>query len=290
MWTAFLLLLPSSCVTVAGDRILAADLAPAVSAFASLDPQTVIGFAPLPGVERRLSRNELVRALGQGAAAQDLPPSICVTRSSRPVDPEWIRRAMRAVLPEDAELQLLQWPDFPLPAGRPEFALAGLRAAAEPGRYKWRGKWIVDSGPRSLPLAATVRIRLRRPVLVATRSLEAGAVVTPDDFALDWREVALPSPPAPAEPSSLAGYKVRRPLQAGQTVEPANLTPPQAARPGETVTLVCESGAARIALEAQALTAGRLGDVILVKSLLNGKRLRARLEAPGRAVALRSPR
>jgi flagella basal body P-ring formation protein FlgA len=290
MWTAFLLLLPSSCVTVAGDRILAADLAPSVRAFESLDPQTVVGFAPLPGLERRLSRSELVRVLGQGTAAQDLPPSICVTRSSRPVDPEWIRRAMRAVLPEDAELELLQWPESPLPAGRPDFALAGLRAAAEPGRYNWRGKWISDSGARSMPLAATARIRLRRPVLVATRALEAGAVVTPDDFALDWREVVLPPPPAPAEPSSLAGYKVRRPLQAGQTVEPGSLVPPQAARAGETVTLVCESGAARIALEAQVLTAGRLGDVILVKSPLNGKRLRARLEAPGRAVALRSPR
>ncbi len=288
MWMPLLLLMQSGCVAVSGDQIRAGDLAPFVAALSNLDPQTVIGYAPLPGLERRLTRSDMRRAVGASAAFPELPASVCVVRAASSMGAGEILSAMRAALPEDAELHLLDWTAAPVPSGRPEFSMTGLKRTAEPGRYVWRGRWIPEQGGRSIPVAARVRIRLRRPVVVAARAVESGAVLAPEDLAVEQRDVPLPPGPAQPEPRTLAGYRTRRPLAAGQPVELAQLIPPPAARAGQTVTLICQSGTARILLEAEALTAGRLGDVILVKSPLNGKRLRARLEGPGRAVAERS--
>lgn len=288
MWMPLLAFLQIGCVAVSGDQIRAGDLAPLAAAFSSLDPQTFVGYAPLPGLQRRLTSNDMQRALGARAAALELPASVCVVRAASAIGGDEILYAMRAALPEDAELDLLDWTAAAVPAGRPEFSLAGLRRTSEPERYVWRGRWIPERGGRSMPLAARVRIRLRRPVIVAARAIASGAVLGPEDLTVEQRNVPLPPPPAQPEPWTLAGYRTRRPLAAGQAVELAQLVPPPAARAGQTVTLICQSGTARIAVEAEALTAGRLGDVILVKSPLNGKRLRARLEGPGRAVAERS--
>lgn len=288
MWTPLLFLFQAGCIAVSGDRILAGDLAPSVAAFSAIDPRTVIGYAPLSGLERRLTRSELRHALGSRGAAADLPASLCVVRRTARIRPEEILAAMRTALPEDAALELIDWTAAAMPAGRPTFSPAGLRRAAEPERYLWRGRWIPEGGGRSIPIAARVRIRLRRPVVVAARFLAPGSVLGPDDTIQELRDVALPLGPAQPDPRSLAGYRTRRPIAAGQPVDAAQLIPPPAARAGQTVTLISASGRLRVAVEAEALTAGRLGDVILVKSPLGGKRLRARLEGPGRAVVERS--
>lgn len=288
MWMPLLFLMQSGCVAVSGDQIRAGDLAPFVAALSNLDPQAVIGYAPLPGLERRLTLSDMRRAVGASAAFPELPAAVCVVRAASSMGRGEILSAMRAALPEDAELDLLDWTAAAVPLGRPEFSMAGLRRTAEPDRYVWRGRWIPEQGGRSIPVAARVRIRLRRPVVVAARTVESGAVLGPDDLAVEQRNVPLPPGPAQPEPRTLAGYRTRRPLAAGQPIELTQLIAPPAARAGQTVALICQSGTAAIIVEAEALTAGRLGDVILVKSPLNGKRLRARLEAPGRAVAERS--
>lgn len=285
MWT--LILLAQSCVAVPGDRILARDLAPSVGALSSVHPETFFGYAPLPGLERRLTRNDLERALGPGLAGLALPSSVCVVRTGRPVGEAEIRAAMRKALPEDAELDLIHWSQAPVPAGRLEFAAAGLRRTPQPGMYVWRGQSIPESGGRSVPIAAVARIRLRRQIIVAARDIEPGAELTPADWVAEERDVAIPFDNPLPDGYPAAGWRARRRIAAGQPLKPTDWIPPAAARAGQMVTLVCESGAARLAMEAQALTSGRLGDVILVKSPLNGKRLRARLEAIGRAVAER---
>lgn len=283
MWTAILLL--QTCLTVPGDRILARDLAPGLPAFAAVPPETFLGYAPLPGVERRLTRKDLERVLGPGAYGMALPSSVCVVRNGQPIGGEEILLAMRRALPEDAELELLQRPKAVVPPGRAEFPLAGLRKIEDPGLYLWRGRWIPEPGGRSTAIAAQVRIRLRRQILVAARDIEPGVELTPSDWVTEQREVALPFHAPLPEDYRLAGCRPRRRIAAGQPLKQADLIPPEAARAGQVLTLVSGSGAARIAMEAQALTSGRLGDVILVKSPLSGKRLRARLADQGLAIA-----
>ncbi|GIU79212.1 MAG: hypothetical protein KatS3mg005_2450 [Bryobacteraceae bacterium] len=285
MWKAILLL--QSCLAVPSDRILARDLAPSLPALAAAAPETFLGFAPLPGVERRLTRRDFERAIGAGVPSSDLPSFVCVVRNGHAIREDQIRLAMQAVLPEDAELQVIRSPQTIVPPGRPQFAISGLRHTPEPGLYVWRGRWIPEAGGRSVPFAVQVRIRLRRQILVAARDIEPGAELAPGDWAAEVRDVAVPFKSPLPEDFRPAGSKSRRRIAAGEPLKQADLIPPQAVRAGQVLTLISGAGAARIAVEVEALTSGRLGDMVLVKSPLNGKRLRARLADHGLAIAER---
>jgi flagella basal body P-ring formation protein FlgA len=286
VWISFLLFLQGGCIPVAGDRILAADLAPFAEPFRRLDGNAVIAYAPLPGLERRLTRREMRAAAGAGSEA-DLPDSLCVIRAAGPLEPDGIAAAMRASLPDDASLEILGASVWPVPAGRLEFPLSGLRRTAVPGRYRWKGRLVPHGGGPSVPVAVEIRLRLRRLVLVTRDRLEAGAELTEQALVLEERDVELPAPPVAPDPASFAGWRSRRSIEAGQPVSGRDLIPPAAARAGQTVTLIGEGESARVAVEARALTAGRVGDRVLVQSGWNGKRIEARLVGPGRAVAER---
>lgn len=285
MWIAMLLILESGCVPVSGDRIVAADLAPFIEAFRSLDPGRVVAYAPLPGLQRRLTRRELLAAAGSATGAGQLPVSICVVRAAGRIDVAEVAAAMRKSLPADAELEILRAPAWPLPAGRPEFPLTGLRRLAGTGAFQWKGRLIPHGGGRSTPVAVEVRVRLQRPVLVARRAIAAGTVLDAGDLATELRGVGLPPPAAAPDPGAYSGWRARRAIAAGQVVSARDLAPPLAAKPGAAITLIAESQGARVAVEAEAITAGRLGEYLLVKSRLNGKRIRAKLTAPDQAVA-----
>ncbi len=285
MWLAFLFLLEGGCIPVAGDRILAADLAPFVEAFRAVDGRAFVAYAPAPGIERCLSRRELAATAGGRAAAPTLPESVCVVRASVQLDVAAVAEAMRTALPADAELEMLHVPSWPLPAGRLEFPPHGLRRTPQEGVYFWKGRLVPHAGGRTAPVAAKVRIRLQRPVLVAGRDIEAGEMVREGDLIIAERDVGLPPPAAVPASGSYAGWKARRRLEAGRPVLPSALQPPPAAHAGGEIVLTSEVGAARVSLAARAATGGRLGDSILVASPLNGARIRARLTAAGQAQA-----
>ncbi len=94
MWVSFLLLLQSGCIPVAGEKIVAADLAPFAEPFRRLDGSAFLAYAPLPGLERRWTRREL-RALVPGAEETEFPASLCVIRAAAPPQAGEIAAAMR---------------------------------------------------------------------------------------------------------------------------------------------------------------------------------------------------
>ena len=283
-WIAFLLMLDGGCIPVAGDRILAVDLAPFVEAFRGVDGRRFVGYAPMPGLERRLTRRELEAAAGTANGNAQLPDSICVVRVTAKLAAADAAEAIRQSLPPDAKLDILRVPDWPVPAGRLEFPLHGLRATGEGGLYHWRGRLVPHAGGRSWPVPVTVRIRLVRPVLVAGRDVEPGAELSEADLKTEKREVAVPPPGAAPEPGFFVGWTARRRLEAGKPVSTYALQPPPAAKAGQRVVLTAEAGAARVTMEAKALTGGRVGDRLLLKSPLSGGRVRARLTGAGQAV------
>jgi len=284
MLAAFLFLLQTGCVAVHGDRILAGDLAPALPAFKTVDAGLVLGYAPAPGIERWMTRRELGRALKGKVMPSELPARLCVVRASRKVSPAEVAAAMRRALPAGVKLELIQTPDGSLPEGDLGFALSGLRQAGEPGLYHWRGRLTLAGSGRSVPFPVTVRILVRREVAVARRHLAAGETIADGDIATEFREEAFwPDRKAPPAASFL-GWRVRRDLAPGQVVEARQLIAPVAAKAGDRIALVVERGAARLSMEATVLTAGRVGDLVLIRTPLHRRRLRARVAAPGMAI------
>src|SRR5260370_7100243 len=70
----------AACISVPSDRIVVRDLADAVTLFRGLDPETPIGFAPLPGTQRVLAGREIVliaRRHGVIVSARSVSPNVC---------------------------------------------------------------------------------------------------------------------------------------------------------------------------------------------------------------------
>lgn len=279
-----LLALQMGCVEVAGDRITAADLATAVPAFQKLDPAAPLGYAPMTGVMRWLTRRELKALLGGAGVAPELPPAICVVRKAVRPGEDVLAAAMRKALPTDATVVILRGPAAAVPEGELVFQPTGIRPTSLPGVYSWSGRIRPAGGGRSVTVSAVVKIQVRRQVLIAKRTLPAGSILGEGDLAAETLDVGWPPPDPPDAPGAYIGWKTRRPLQAGEIVHERWLAAPLAVKPGSPIALSVEQAGARLRVEALALTGGRKGDTILVKTPFAAARVRARLTGPGEAV------
>jgi flagella basal body P-ring formation protein FlgA len=279
-----LLALQQACVQVSGDRITAGDLAPVITAFERLDPATPLGYAPMIGVVRWLGRKDLAAAFGGPGAAPELPAGICVVRKTVRPNESMLIDAMRKALPPDATVSILRGPAGAVAEGELVFSCSGMRPTGLPGVYSWSGRVRPAGGGRSVSVSAVVKIRIQRPILIAKRSLPAGSTIAEGDLAVEIREVGWPPPDLPGDPAVYVGWRTKRPLEAGDAIDRRWLAAPLAAKPGSRVALSVEQPGARLRVEALALTGGRTGDTIFVKSPFAAVRVRARLTGPGEAV------
>src|SRR5580692_975017 len=83
----------ADCVPVAGERILAGDLARAVPAFASVAPEVVLGYAPSPGGRRTYSAGELARLAGRYGLTVDPGVEACLVRPAETLTRERVTAA-----------------------------------------------------------------------------------------------------------------------------------------------------------------------------------------------------
>ena len=81
-----ILLAAASCVAVDGDRILARDLASASAAFATVEPDAELGYAPAPGASRTFHPAELKRMIARhgGTPGGEVGP-LCIERATLPL-------------------------------------------------------------------------------------------------------------------------------------------------------------------------------------------------------------
>lgn len=126
-----------------------------------------------------------------------------------------------------------------------------------------------------------VRVRRLGEVVVARRALAKGQILTPDDLALERRDLfALPGAPL-AEPSRAVGQTVRQPLAAGTVLQPTMLVAPRLVRRGDLVTIQAEAGAVNVRASGIALADGAAGDRIRVRNALTKKVIQATVAAAG---------
>lgn len=265
----------SGCLAVAGDSITAGDLAPRFPEYTATAADTVIAKSPAPGVQRRLP-------VGSG--------SICVTRRLERLPVEEFRKAIanslqaeEKRLSREIRFEIVQSDRTELPAGRLEFAVASLPKANESGGpVAWRGRLHYGEG-HSLPVYVRLRLWTSSRVCVARRDLAARVDLEGSDCQLETRDF-YPFGPAPVEtPESLEGHVVRTRLGAGQVVFTSDVQKRLDVESGKTVQLSVIRGAARLLLEAKAVTSGRTGQAVVVLYPVTGKRMEALVTGPGEA-------
>jgi hypothetical protein len=160
-----------ACLPVAGGRITAADLAPAVPAFAQLPPELELGFAPNPGLTRVFAPAELNQRLSRYGIQTTASEPVCVEWPMRMITDEDIRSAMLSVLPAGSEIEIASPTQISVPPGPLEFPLNALRNGM------WRG-YVVYDAPRRFPVTMQVKVSVPWTRVIATAPIRAGERIT----------------------------------------------------------------------------------------------------------------
>ena len=280
----------AACISVPSDRILARHLAGAVALFQGLDPETPVGFAPMPGTQRILSGHELV-LLAQRHGVLVIPgaviPDVCVQREAQVILRDEMKAALLAALAiADANLELLEFTSQALPPGRLEFQRTALNKpppSAPESPVVWRGRLIYD-GQHSVVVWARVRITVERPFLIAAEEIPAGVVVRANQVKItSGRQFPFSSPSMDSR-EQVIGKVARRTIVAGQRIVLGALEEPKEVARGERVHVRVVDGPATLSFEGIAESAGKKGESILVRNPASGRNFRAVVEEKGKVV------
>ena len=291
----FAALAHAGCVAVPSDRLTAGELVEVAPILAALDPETTLGFAPLPGTRRIISVHELVliaRRHGILVSPGSVTEDICVERISSPLSREDILAALEAALGlQDATVELVEFSSEPLPHGRLEFSRAGLSKpphAVADAAVVWRGRLLYD-GQHSFSVWAKVKIAVERRILVAAENIPAGSEIRPEQV----KEAISPEFPFPippfTSPNDVAGKVARKNIAAGQRFAPVDLEEPKDVVKGGPVRVRVIDGLAVVSFDAVAEASGKKGDTILVHNPSSGRNFRAVVEEKGKAVVQMAP-
>ena len=286
----------AGCVAVSSDQIMARDLRDAAPPLQKLDPETPLGFSPLPGTQRILSaraltliahRHGLTLTSGDG-----MMPSVCVERAVRRISREEMKAALVGALGmADAELELIEFSEQPVPLGRLEFSRAGLNKPpllAPDNPVLWRGRLVCD-GQRSVMIWAKVKISADRAVLVASEDIAMKTVVGASQIK-DAHERQFPFvEPSLVSRDEIIGKIARRLIPAGQKFAASALSEPMDISKGDTVHVKVVDGSATLSLDAVAQSPGKKGESILVHNPTTGRNFRAVVDEKGKATVRSSP-
>ncbi len=280
----------AACISVPSDRIVARDLAFAAALFQELDPETPVGFAPMPGTRRILAGRELVLiAQRHGVTVRPgaVIPDVCVQREAHVISRDEMRAALLAAIGiAEASLELTEFTSQSLPPGRLEFQ-RGTLTKPPPGAPEspvtWRGRLIYD-GQHSVVVWAKVRITVERALLIAAEDIPAGTVVRANQIKItSGRQFPFSGPSIDTSEQAI-GKVARRSIPAGQRIVPEALEEPKEVARGEKVHVRVIDGLATLSFEGIAESAGRKGESILVHNPASGRNFRAVIEEKGKVV------
>ncbi len=275
------------CVEIEGGRILAKHLAQAWPAFSKVDPEQPLGIAPAPGARRILSPRELARLADKHGIETPASAEMCFERAMEKLTGERVFSAIReAVGRRDARIEVVDFSRYPVPRGLLEFPRSGVSAppaATAPAPVVWRGRVRYD-GSRSVPVWARVKILVPCMRVVAAENLAAGRPIGSAQARLEPGE-RFPFSEAPLDSlEQVLGKAPRRSLRVGTVLFAGLLAAPREVERGEEVAVEVLSGAAQLRFRGRAESAGRAGDVIVVKNPASGRRFAARVEGERRVV------
>jgi flagella basal body P-ring formation protein FlgA len=279
----------AACMSVPSDRILARHLAGAVPLLQGLDPETPVGFAPMPGTQRILPGRELILLAirqGVGVTAGSVIPDLCVQREAHVISRDEMKASLLAALAiADAVLELMEFTSQALPPGRLEFHLGTLNKpplSAPESPVIWRGRLIYD-GQQSAVVWARVRITVERPLLIAAEEIPAGTVVRANQVKIA-RGRQFPFSAQSMDSGEVIGKVARRRIAAGERLVRGALEEAKEVARGDKVQVRVVDGLATLSFEGIAESAGKKGEIILVHNPTSGRNFRAVIEEKGKVV------
>ena len=275
----------AACVQISRDHILGADLARAFPAFAMIPPQEFIGFSPAVGYQRVFSTRQLNAIGSKFGFVADSGSEVCFERKTEILDAQGILAAMRSELGRNSiSIEIVDFSRHPVPKGALVFPRSGLMQppiSQSASEVLWKGEIHDDSG-HVTPVWAKVLITEERDHVVAAAPIQAGQTLSQDQVRVE-RVQSFPFAQAtPAALTDIIGQTARIALHPGQVLTRSHVKPPMDVKRGDTVRATVISAGTRIQFSAQAKSAGRAGEWVLVQNPMTKKNFRARVEGPGR--------
>ena len=279
MRTAFLFAMAPAfaCGLIDSDRILGKDVAAASPVFAAISVQLEIGAAPLPGVQRVLRADELVRLAKQNGIVLDGPVNaVCFERATEQLTVEKLLPALRQALAVDnAKIEIIDFSHFGVPHGALDFPKSGLMPNG-----LWRGRVLYDQG-HSMPLWVKAHITVEQTWVEALESLPTGKPIEASQL------IVKTGPRFPIDTAfleslnALVGRRPVRTLSPGTPIVAAMLTIAHDVERGDLVAVEVKVGGAILDFEATAESSGRAGESILIKNPDNGHSFQAKIQDKG---------
>jgi len=129
------------------------------------------------------------------------------------------------------------------------------------------------TGKKTWSLHVPVTISLYEDVLIASRQLQKGSVLTAGDIKLAKHNLADLSYGYFDNLKNGVGMKLKRRVAAGAVLTPAMLKKPRLISRGQKVTIMAQSGSMQVKMKGKALGSGAIGDRIRVMNIKSRKKL-----------------
>jgi len=267
-------------VEVDSDSLVLGDLAPGLPEKLHRVP---VGYSPYPGHYRWLSRGELagyLRKWGlENEARLEMPQRVLITRMSRPVERDLIRKAVENYLRDafpgfEVTIQKLDLPqDVILPLGSVEVRVTSARRLQRLDGVSLKLDFLSDSIRRKSQWVKVVA-SARGKVPVLTTDKGYGETIRESDLIFEWRtldrveDVVL-------NPLEIAGSVAKKNLAEGSLIHRRDIEEPVLVERGDLVTLVARGPKFKISTTVRAKDAGSRGDSITVENLSSRRMIQA---------------
>lgn len=211
------------------------------------------------------------------AAAPALPAGTVVTEEElRQVVREFLAKKTEHLSAQVVVKKIGVSGDLKLPAGRASFEVVA------PNRWEGYGSTSlalivrVDDQVKK-NLTVQVEVEALAEMVVATRTLERGEVVSASDVALDRRDLAHVQGRYSRTLDEVVGLRVKSALRANAPLRGDYLERVPVVKSGQLVTIVAENDVVRITATGRAKLSGAVGDTISVQNLSSQKEIAARV-------------
>lgn len=131
----------------------------------------------------------------------------------------------------------------------------------------------------------TLKVSLRKSVVVALRNLGWHEVIGEGDVALIEREID-PLFPACTSLSQVVGKRLKKPVKSGDVIVSSYIELPPVVKRGSPVTIVAKVNGIEVKAQGKACESGAIGEQIEVLNVSTGRRIKAIVLGPGMVEAL----
>jgi flagella basal body P-ring formation protein FlgA len=273
----------SGCVALQHDHILGRDLAAAVPAFAALSPESDFGLAPLPGSMRVFPARELKRIAVERGIQAGFANDVCFVWVAKPLTQGALLDAMtKSLAPRRVSIEILDQSSWPAPIGDICLPRSSMSLSSA-GIALWRG-YVNYAGTRRFDIWVRARISVKENHLVTIAKIPAGHVLSATQFKSDPYDGAFKRDEPFTDADQVVGLIAKFDISPGTLLTKRLLDVPHDIERGDALTVIAETGRARVEAQCIAEESGRAGDIIPVHNARSGRRFRVLIQARGKAV------